>query len=40
MQKFINTGIKLSESDIMDVNKSMNLTFPKDLVELYIQYNG
>ena len=40
MQKFINTGIKLTESDIMDVSKSMNLTFPKDLVELYIQYNG
>ena len=40
MQKFINTGIKLTESDIMDVSKSMNLKFPKDLVELYIQYNG
>ena len=40
MQKFINTGIKLTESDIMDVSKSMNLIFPKDLVELYILYNG
>lgn len=40
MQKFINTGIKLTESDIMDVSKSINLTFPKDLFELYIQYKG
>jgi cell wall assembly regulator SMI1 len=40
MQNFINTGETLTISDIREVEKNINITFPTDLVNLYLQYNG
>jgi cell wall assembly regulator SMI1 len=40
MQNFVNTGKVLTISDIRKVEKSINIIFPNDLVNLYLQYNG
>lgn len=40
MQKFINTGKKLTIADIKEIERSINITFPDDLINLYLQYNG
>jgi hypothetical protein len=40
MQKFINTGRVLRISDIREIEETINIVFPDDLVKLYLQYNG
>lgn len=40
MQEFVNTGKKITTSDIQKVEKIINVKFPDDLAQLYLQYNG
>ena len=38
--EFVNSGKTITISDIHEVERSINVKFPDDLVQLYLRYNG
>ena len=38
--EFVNSGKRITISDIHEVERSINVKFPDDLVQLYLRYNG